>query len=214
MWITSQAVRRNANQFEQFASSLFARIGAHVGPVRAQHIHNLRPNGHHRVERIHGALKDNRQIIPADLAQLVRRELEQINGLSLASVALMPFSSLFPIFRRTGQSDLRNNVIVVIGAWIIEYFSAGNDCGRAQQARDGIGQRRFAAAALARQAKNLASPQTKAHIDYSVYRSVSRQVINVELIHLQQRIVLYLYRHYALSLLSNCPSDKSSLPND
>src|SRR5205085_7488710 len=73
-------------------------------------------------------------------------------------------------------------------AWIIEDFTTGNQRRGAQEACDGIGQRRFAAATFTREAKNFAPLQGEAYIGDGMYCAVGCQVIDIEMLHIQQSI--------------------------
>src|SRR5258706_9705898 len=73
-------------------------------------------------------------------------------------------------------------------AWIIEDFTTGNQRRGAQEACDGIGQRRFAAATFTCEAKNFAPLQGEAYIGHSVYCAVRCQVIDIEMLHIEQSI--------------------------
>src|SRR5947209_19782622 len=75
-----------------------------------------------------------------------------------------------------------------VRAWIIEDFTTGNQRRGAQEACDGIGQRRFAAATFTREAKNFAPLQGEAYIGDGVYCAVRCQVIDIEMLHIEQSI--------------------------
>src|SRR5947209_3820362 len=75
-----------------------------------------------------------------------------------------------------------------VRAWIIEDFTTGNQRRGAQEACDGIGQRRFAAATFTREAKNFAPLQGEAYIGDGMYCAVGCQVIDIEMLHIQQSI--------------------------
>src|SRR5713226_10412492 len=84
----------------------------------------------------------------------------------------------FPVLRETSQCDMCCIVVILGKTGVIEDFAASNHRGRAQQARNGIGQRRFATATFARQAKDLAASQSETHIGYGMYSAVRCQVID------------------------------------
>ena len=81
MGITADAIRGNADEPQQFDCTLFAGLSTHLRPMRTQHIHHLRANIEHRIERVHGALEDNGEFTPAESAQLPRGQLQDVHGL-------------------------------------------------------------------------------------------------------------------------------------
>src|ERR1700730_14934968 len=91
--------------------------------------------------------------------------------------------------------------------WIIEDFASGNHGGGAQEAFDGIGQRRFNTRPLSRKAQNFSSLEGEAYISYSMYCAVRRQVIDIEMFHFEERIgrnscLIFRY-HYATIFLAS-----------
>src|SRR5579885_2951812 len=101
-----------------------------------------------------------------------------------------PTSIIFLLLIRGKLSDrnARGIFVVLRGMWIIQNITAGDLGRRPEQARDGIGQGRFAAATFTGQAENLTPLQREADIGNGVYRSVRGQVINVEMLHFEKQI--------------------------
>src|SRR5579875_3320194 len=109
---------------------------------------------------VHSALKDNGQFAPAEGTQFLRAHLQHVHRLqrliignwspcAIAAVLLAPGER-----ERGGQAA---SLLIEARARIVEYLAA-RDIGRGtQHARHRVGQRRFAAAALARQPQNLAA---------------------------------------------------------
>src|SRR5579859_3791512 len=65
--------------------------------------------------------------------------------------------------------------------WIVEHFAANNLGWWTQEARDGIGQGRFATAAFTGKAENLAAPQFKADIGDGVDSATGGIVIDADM---------------------------------
>ena len=87
-----------------------------------------------RVQRVHRALEDDRDLAPAQLAQLARALLHQIDTAGRKSAAA------------------------------VDDAAAGDHRGRAQQAAEAERQRRLATAALAREADGLAAPEREVDV--------------------------------------------------
>lgn len=63
----------------QHAGGEFSPFGLlHLGPVGGEHVLQLGPHRDHRVERVHGALEHHRELVPAEHAQLLLAECEQV----------------------------------------------------------------------------------------------------------------------------------------
>ena len=71
MRIGAHATAVHADELEQLAGAN-ERIAASDALVRAHHVDELVADAHDRVERVHGALEDHRDVAPAELAQLLR----------------------------------------------------------------------------------------------------------------------------------------------
>src|SRR5579883_2521947 len=127
-----EAVWRDADQAQQFYGALTASAAGHGRLVGTQDIVDLGANTQHGIERVHSALEDDGELAPAEVAQFARRHIQDIQGCD-AVVLVLPFQPW---------------------ARIVENLALGYNGGRAKQAGDGVGQRRFAAAAFARQAKD------------------------------------------------------------
>src|SRR5262249_60205644 len=105
-----------------------------MGP---QDIHDLGADVDDWIERVHRALKDDGKLLPAQGAQLALRERQHVYRLR---VWRRPIVCSSPLPRCPGK---------------IQHLTAGDLCWRLEQTRDGIPQRRFAAAALTRQPQEL-----------------------------------------------------------
>src|SRR5579884_282485 len=64
----AMAIRGDADELKEFDGAAFARIGSHLGTMSTQHVHNLGADRHDGIKRVHGALENNSQLIPANSA--------------------------------------------------------------------------------------------------------------------------------------------------
>ena len=76
---TAQSIRRDADQAYQLYRSLTPLASAHGRIVGAKRVSDLRLDVQDRIERIHRALKDDRQLSPTKPAQFLRQQLHNID---------------------------------------------------------------------------------------------------------------------------------------
>jgi hypothetical protein len=106
--------------------------------VRVEDVAELVADAQHRVERIHRALEDDRDLAPAKLAQISRALVEDLHA-TLGDAAAP-----------------------------IDDAAAGDDCRRAQQAARAECQRRLARAALAGETDRLAGCEREIDVVYGL----------------------------------------------
>ena len=75
--VGARAALVDADEVEQLAGAL-ERVALRDVLVRAHHVDELVADAHHRVERVHRALEDHRDVAPAVLAQLLRALRDQV----------------------------------------------------------------------------------------------------------------------------------------
>ncbi len=75
-----QTIGRDAHQTEQLRRALLPALAAHCGIMGAQDVGNLCADVEHRIERVHGALKHDRELAPAEVAQRIGGQLQHIHS--------------------------------------------------------------------------------------------------------------------------------------
>ena len=117
--------------------------------VGVDRVDDLVADGHHRVERVHRALEDHRDLAPAEAGQL---------GVAHGQHVL------------AAQEDV----------------AAGDDRRRMQDAGDGVGDGRFAAAGLAGQSEHLPRTDGEGDAVDGPHRPLGRQVLDAQVAHVEQ----------------------------
>ena len=69
--VRAHAAGVDADELEQLAGAARARRCFEIALVRAHHVDELVADAHHRVERVHRALEDHRDVAPAEASQLL-----------------------------------------------------------------------------------------------------------------------------------------------
>ena len=116
------------------------------------HVDDLLADRHHRVERVHGALEDHRDLAPAEAGELGVAHGEHV---------------------ATAEADL----------------AAGDDGGRVQDAGDGVGDGRLAAAGFAGQADDLAGPDGEGDAVDGAHRALCGQVLDAQVADVEERLI-------------------------
>ena len=79
MWVTIDAIRRvgDADMLEHL-NRVRTRLLSGVTKVQLRHFHQLPGHAHERIERSHRVLKNHGQALAAQLANLARREFQNV----------------------------------------------------------------------------------------------------------------------------------------
>ncbi len=77
--VAAEPVRGDADHLEQFAGPGASGGPVQFWPVRLEHIGELDADRHHRVQRVHGALQDHGELVPAQLAKLGQVSVQQVD---------------------------------------------------------------------------------------------------------------------------------------
>jgi hypothetical protein len=87
VWVIVGPGRVEPDDLEHLAGA-FAGLRIRDVAMRPDRLVDLRPDGHHRVQRVHRALGDVRDLLPADLAAALLGHLQEILALEADLAAL------------------------------------------------------------------------------------------------------------------------------
>ncbi len=102
--VGAEPVARDADQVEQFGR-LLVRLGPGQLQVRLDRVEQLRLDAEHRVERVHRALEDDRDLPPAHRAQLAVVHREQVDRVAARGDPAPVYRTLPPVTRAGGRSS-------------------------------------------------------------------------------------------------------------
>ena len=77
--VAAQTLARDPDEVEQLAEPLLLLLAPEL-EVRVDRVAELIAHAQHRVQRVHRALEDDRDLAPAQLAQLARALLHQVDA--------------------------------------------------------------------------------------------------------------------------------------